>query len=182
MSRTALILIDWQRGFDQHEAWGGNRNNPDAETNALSILDAFREASQPVYHCVHDSMEPSSLLRLDKPGGKLLPGFDPRPDEALIVKHVNSCFIETDLQARLREDDVSKLVICGLTTNHCVSTTTRMAGNLGFAVTLIGDACATFDRRASDGQVYPAQAVHEISLASLHDEFCDVQMTAEYLG
>ena len=181
MAKSALILIDWQHGFDQHDVWGGNRNNPDAERNALALLDHARSNAQAVFNCVHDSLDPNSLLRLDKPGGKLLPGFATRAGEAMVVKQVNSCFIGTDLEARLRKKRISKLVICGLTTNHCVSTTTRMAGNLGFDVTLIGDACATFDRTSNDGQIYSAQSVHEISLASLHNEFCTVQTTAEYL-
>lgn len=179
MSRDALIMIDWQQGFENHEYWGGNRNNPNAETNALALLDYWRGQKRPIFHCIHDSQNPESLLRRDKPGGLLISGFEPMNDEPLITKNVNSCFIGTDLETRLRTANIKSLVICGLTTNHCVSTTTRMAANLGFDVNLVGDACATFDRQGADGKVYSAQLVHEISLANIHNEFCVVTNTKD---
>ncbi len=176
---AALIMIDWQQGFDDHAYWGGNRNNPDAEANALALLGHWRSQKHPVFHCIHDSRDPDSLLRLEKTGGRLIAGFEPQDGEPLIVKHVNSCFIGTDLEARLHAANITDLVICGLTTNHCVSTTTRMAGNLGFNVKLVGDACATFDRRGADGMLYEAQLVHDISLANIHNEFCVVTNTED---
>ena len=182
MKKEALILIDWQQGFSEHDYWGGNRNNPDAEANALAILNRWRDQDLPIFHCIHDSQDPNSLLRLDKPGGQLISGFEPKNDEPLIVKNVNSCFIGTDLESQLRKAQVNDLLICGLTTNHCVSTTTRMAGNLGFRVCLVGDACATFDRIGTDGTNYPAELVHEISLANIHNEFCVVADTDRVLN
>lgn len=181
MSEAALILVDWQRGFDDYAYWGGNRNNPEAEENALSLLAHWREKSRPVFNCVHNSQDPDSPLRLDKVSGRLMKGFEPRVGEVQIVKSVNSCFIGTDLETLIRAKNINALVICGLTTNHCVSTTTRMAGNLGFDVTLVGDACATFDRFGEDGKLYPADLVHEISLANIHTEFCTVKNTQDVL-
>lgn len=180
-TNTALIMIDWQQGFDNHEYWGGNRNNPNAEDNALALLEEWRSSSRTIFNCVHNSLDPESLLRLDKPGGKLISGFEPRENETFLAKRVNSCFIGTDLEHLLRRANITELLICGLTTNHCVSTTVRMAGNLGFSVELAGDACATFDRTSADGVVYSAQTVHDISLANIHNEFCTVRNTAELL-
>lgn len=182
MSGSALILVDWQRGFDDHAYWGGNRNNPGAEEHALSLLAHWRDKSLPIFNCVHDSQDSDSLLRLEKDSGRFMKGFEPRTGEPLIVKNVNSCFIGTDLEAQLRRQNIQKLVICGLTTNHCVSTTTRMAGNLGFDVTLVCDACATFDRFGEDGRLYPAELIHEISLANIHHEFCTVKNTKNLLS
>lgn len=39
--RPALILIDIQKGFDNLEYWGGQRNNPDAENNAGELLEVW---------------------------------------------------------------------------------------------------------------------------------------------
>ncbi len=181
IENSALILIDWQIGFDQHAYWGGNRNNPDAEDNALSLLRHWREHKRPIFHCIHHSQDPNSLLRREKPSGKLKPGFEPQANEPLIVKHVNSCFIGTDLHDQLQANHIEKLVICGLTTNHCVSTTVRMAGNLGYDVYLTGDACATFDRSDIDGNIIPADLIHQISLANIHGEFCKVVSTAKII-
>jgi nicotinamidase-related amidase len=57
-----------------------------------------------------------------------------------------------------------------------------MAGNLGFAVTLVGDATATFERRGPDGTHYSADLMHHAALASLHDEFATVRSAREVLA
>lgn len=178
---TALIFIDWQQAFLDKQFWGGNRNNLDAEEKALSLLSSWRSVGAPVFHCFHDSQSVDSPLRRDKAGGAAMAGFEPIDSESIIVKTVNSAFIHTDLETRLRDADIQDLVICGLTTNHCVSTTTRMAGNLGFTCQLVEDACATFDRKGADGTVYPAKIVHEVSVANLHGEFCTVTQTEHVL-
>ena len=98
-----------------------------------------------------------------------------------VVKHVNSGFIGTNLEALLRNLGGTDLTVAGLTTNHCVSTTVRMAGNLGFHVNLVGDACATFGRHHANGAFYNAQTMHDTALASLHGEFCTVATTDAFL-
>ena len=177
----ALIMIDWQDGFDQWEFWGGNRNNPDAEENARKLLDHWRQNDMPVIYVSHHSLRPESPLRMDGPGGRIKQILAPREGEIQLTKRMNSGFIGTDLDGCLRRAGIHQLVICGLTTNHCVSTTTRMAGNMGFDVNLVGDACATFDRKGPDGQAFSAQIIHDTALASLHEEFCQVVTTQKLL-
>ena len=69
-------------------------------------------------------------------------------------KTVNSAFIGTSLEQRLRNLAVPGVVLCGLTTDHCVSTVIRMSANLGFDTWLVADACAAFDRVCADGTRY----------------------------
>lgn len=171
---TALIIIDVQKGFNDEEYWGGNRNNKDAETKIAQILKQWRALQLPVFHIVHGSSEPQSKLHPSHPGFEIKDEAKPIDGEPVIVKNVNSAFIGTDLKERLDDLKINTLVIVGLTTNHCVSTTTRMAGNFGFDVYLISDATATFDRIGINGEKYDSELVHQISLASLHNEFAHV--------
>lgn len=169
---SALVLIDIQVGFAD-PAWG-ERNNPDAEAVAGRLLEVWRERRWPVVHVQHDSEEPGSPLTPGTPGHAHHPAVGPRGDEPVVHKTVNSAFIGTDLEHRLRHARVPGIVLAGLTTDHCVSTTARMSANLGFDTWLVADACATFGRRGADGRDYPAQLVHDVALASLHDEFVTV--------
>jgi nicotinamidase-related amidase len=177
---AALILIDIQQGFDDAKHWG-LRNNPGAEANAAQLLKAWRASGRPLFHVQHRSTSPRSPLRPGQPGCELKPEVRPLADEPVIGKQVNSAFIGTDLEARLRALDISTLVIAGLTTAHCVSTTTRMAGNLGFRAFLAADACATHAQTGYDGRAYDAETVHALALASLHGEFAQVTDTADIL-
>ena len=177
---TALILIDVQQGFDD-PAWG-TRNNPDAETNMARLLTAWRESGRPVIHVQHHSRRAESPLHPDSPGSAIKALVQPRVGEPLIIKDVNSAFIGTDLEQQLREAGISMLVIVGLTTMHCVSTTARMAGNLGFQTIVVSDATAAFDRTGYDGTHFPAQTVHAVALAELHGEFATVIDTDSVLA
>jgi nicotinamidase-related amidase len=95
---------------------------------------------------------------------------------------VNSAFIGTGLEAYLRERGITALVIAGFTTNHCVNTTTRMSGNLGFQTTVVADACATFDFHDVDGSTIPAETMHRFGLVELRGEFAEVRTTDEVLS
>ncbi len=176
---TALLLIDVQQAFDD-PSWGP-RNNPGAEAAIARLLAAFRGKGLPVIHVKHDSVEPTSTLRPDRPGNAFKPEARPLPGEPLFSKSVNSAFIGTGLEAHLRARGITGLVIGGITTNHCVSTSTRMAGNLGFDTTLVSDACATFDFRDDQG-VIPAETMHRIGLAELRGEFAAIRTADEVIA
>lgn len=177
----ALLLIDIQQAFNDLAHWGGERNNPDAEANAARLLAYWREHHLPVFHVQHNSTTPGSPLAPGQPGNAFKPEVAPLPGETIIPKNVNSAFIGTDLEQQLREQGLTTLVIAGLTTDHCVSTTTRMAGNLGFRVYLVGNACATFNKKGPNGEEFSADLIHQTALASLHDEFGAIVTTAGIL-
>lgn len=180
MIRSVLLLIDVQKGFDDPR-WG-ERNNPEAESNIASLLEAWRKQGAPIVHVRHCSVSPQSPLHPENPGNAFKDIALPAEGEPEFTKTVNSAFIGTGLEDYLRQHGLDSLVIAGLTTDHCVSTSTRMAGNLGFNVTLVGDATATFERESVEGENISAEDMHRINLASLHDEFCTVKNTQQLLN
>ncbi len=162
---TALLLVDVQQGFDD-PAWG-KRNNPGAEEKIAELVGAWREAHRPVVHIMHDSRSETSLLHPQSYGNALKPEIAPLPGEPLYHKSVNSSFIGTTLESDLRNDNTEALVIVGLTTKHCVSTTARMAGDLGFQTYVVSDATATFERAGLDDRMRPAAEVHASASSDL---------------
>jgi nicotinamidase-related amidase len=178
----ALIVVDVQRAFDEWEAAGKRRNNPDAVARIVELLTAFRDRRAPIFHIRHQGTRPGSSFL---PGGTGYPVKDEAREidgEPVIVKRVNSAFIGTDLESRLRAAGIDALVICGATTNHCVETTTRMAGNLGFDTRLVRDATWTFDRVGPDGDVHSAEAIHAMTLANLNGEFARIVLASEVIA
>lgn len=173
--KPALILIDIQKGFDNIPYWGSERNNPNAEFNAAILLTHWRACNLPVFHVQHCSVNPKSPLHELNAGNKFKDIVMPCEGEVVVKKNVNSAFIQTPLSKLL--DQIQKVVIAGLTTDHCVSTTTRMAGNLGYKTYVVSDATATFNKIGVNGQNYPAALMHETALASLHNEFATVITT-----
>ncbi len=159
---AVLLIIDVQKGLDE-PTWG-NRNNPKAEENIVRLLTAWRQTNRPIFHVQHLSLSPNSPLRATHPGNAIKDAVKPQNGELLFQKHVNSAFIGTELEQQLRERGYDTLVIVGLTTPHCVSTTTRMAGNLGFRTFIVSDATAAFDIVGHDGRQYTAEEIHAVSL------------------
>ncbi|MBC3872172.1 cysteine hydrolase family protein [Undibacterium flavidum] len=177
---TALLLVDVQQAFD-HPSWGA-RNNPQAEQNIASLLGHWRARQMPVIHIRHFSVHAASTLHPSHLGVAYKTEAMPITGEKEFTKSVNSALIGTGLEDYLHQQKIDRLVIVGISTDHCVSTTTRMAGNLGFTTYLVSDACATFDRRRADGKLFLAEDIHQIHLCSLDGEFCTVRTTAEILS
>ena len=181
-STAALIIVDVQRAFDEWEAAGKRRNNPDAVARIADLLDAFRTQRAPIFHIRHEGTKASSSFLPGSPGFAVKEEARERDGEPVIVKRVNSAFIGTDLESRLRGAGIDTLVICGATTNHCVETTTRMAANLGFDTRLVRDATWTFDRIGPDGDAHSAEEIHAMTLSNLNGEFARIVTTAEVVA
>lgn len=177
----ALILIDIQNGFDD-PIWG-LRNNPNAEEQAAKLLDFARQHSWMIVHIRHISKEKASPL--SGQGACIKDIVAPLSGEYVLEKSVNSAFIGTNLEHILHENNVQTVTICGFTTPHCVSTTTRMAANLGFTVTLAHDACAAFSSNAdsswSNASAMSPQEIHANALHHLHNEFASVRSVRDII-
>ncbi|HBV15031.1 cysteine hydrolase family protein [Chryseobacterium carnipullorum] len=180
--KPALLLIDIQKGFLDEIYWGGNRNNKTAEEISGKLLEKWRALKLPVFHIRHSSLNPDSKLYETHTGFEFNDHVLPKNNEPVITKQVNSAFIGTDLKEQLDQQDIHTLVIVGITTNHCVSTTTRMAGNFGYETYVISDATATFDRIGIHGEKYDSELIHLTSLANLNNEFATVWASEKLLN
>lgn len=177
---TTLLVIDVQNGFTD-PVWG-QRNNPEAETNIARLLADWRREERPVRHVLHASRSPAGHFRVGAPGHEPKSEATPLAGEPVHRKEVNSAFIGTTLEQDLRTAGSEALVVVGLTTNHCVSTTVRMASNLGFTTFVVEDATASFDRVGLDGAMRPAAEVHAAALSDLSEEFATIISTQAVLS
>jgi nicotinamidase-related amidase len=178
---SVLLLIDIQRGMDFVDYYGGERNNPYAEENAAKILRHWRTKAWPIYHIRHSSQLKDSPLHASHEGFAFKPETAPVAGEPIITKDVNSCFIGTDLFSQLKSKGYQSVIMVGLTTNHCISTSARMGANLGLDITVISDATAAFRQVGAYGEVFSADTVHRVSLANLNNEFAKVISTDELI-
>jgi nicotinamidase-related amidase len=182
LARATLMIIDVQRAIDApYHATHGPRNNPDAEANIALLLSTWRRESRPILHIRHDSTSPTSAYRPGQEGNHFKTEVAPLTGETVIPKRTNSAFIGTDLERSLRAAQLDTLVITGVSTNNSVEATVRMAGNLGFHVYLVNDACFTFARPDFRGRMRSAEEVHSMSLANLDGEYCTVVNTSQML-
>ncbi len=172
---TALLLVDVQEGVNDVKYYGGpsgKRNNYNAEENMRCLLTEWRRLGKQVAFTRHNSRELNSPLKLSLETGKQIEGLDIHESDIVVDKDVNSGFIGTSLEVELRRSGIDRLVVMGFYTNYCIETTVRMAGNLGFDTYLVHDACAAINTLGHDGTYYDADLVHNMSIASLHGEFC----------
>ena len=182
-SSAALVVVDVQRAFDETDYWSptGRRDNPGCEANVARLIAAWRAAGAPIVFVRHDSTEPESPLRPGHPGNAFKDVVTGEPD-LLVVKGVNSAFYgQPDLHGWLRGRGLGAFALCGIQTNHCVETTARMGGNLGYDVSFVLDACHTFDRAGPDGVVMAAEDLARATATSLHGEFATVVRTDDLM-
>lgn len=141
----ALVVIDMQRGFDDLAFWGPTAN-PECEANVAALIQRWTSEGESIVVVRHDSLSAGSPLHPSAPGHALVDAVAAVDPDVLVTKNVNSAFYgDPDLHAWLGERGIRDLVICGIQTNMCVETTARMAGNLGYDVTVALDATRTFD-------------------------------------
>lgn len=177
LDRAVLLPIDMQQAFDA-QPWP-RRWNEKVDANGLALLDAWREAGRPIIHVRHDSIQPGSTLAPGTPGNAFRPGFEPLGDEPLVTKSVNSAFIGTDLDLRLKRLRARHVVAFGISTDMCVSTTVRTGSNMGWDMVLVPDACDCFDLPDGQGGAIPAEDVQRAHVATLGFEFARILSTAK---
>ena len=181
---TALLLVDVQKGINDTNYYGGpngRRNNLNAETNIITVLEKWRKSERKVAFTKHNSREKGSPLKINIESGQQLEGMDPMDNDIVVIKDVNSGFIGTSLELDLRRAGIQRLVVLGFFTNVCIETTVRMSGNLGFDTYLVHDACAAMNCIGHDKSDFDPDLVHNMAIGNLHGEFCTAINTDDAL-
>ncbi|MEY2815572.1 MAG: hypothetical protein RJA78_148 [Actinomycetota bacterium] len=180
LNKRALIVIDVQKGFAEHDV-RGERNNPNCEANVVKLIEAWRASKHPVVFVKHNSKSPTSVLRPNQPGNDFKDMITGEPD-LLVTKSVNSAFYGTpDLYQWLKANDIDSVAICGIQTNMCCETTARMAGNLGLDTWFVLDATHTFAKEFN-GKKISAQELAQTTAVNLSGEFAEILSTNEAIS
>ncbi len=169
---AVLLIVDMQQAIDDPQ-WGP-RNNPGAERAIAALIAAWRAEALPIVHIRHDSVEPGSPYRPERPGAAFKAEARPREGETVIGKSAHSAFVGTALEETLDALGATTLVVCGALTHNSVEATARHAADLGYRVFVVADACWAVDVVDLSGRRWPAEAVHALSLAILDGEYAEV--------
>lgn len=172
---VVLMIIDMQKGGRDPAL--GTCGQPQAETRAGELLDHWRDQGLPVIHIRHDDMNPDSPYAPGSPGHAFMDEVAPLPHEEVVEKRTTNAFVGTDLMQVLEGYGSTQIVVCGVHLEHCVGTTARMAGNLGFTVFLASDATAALSKTSKDGRQWTADEVHALTLAVLDGDYVKVSDT-----
>ena len=173
MPDTALLIIDIQNDYFP----GGKMELEGSDTaaqKASKVLEKFRREGAPVFHVRHLSVRPGSTFFIPGTGGAdIHAAVQPKAGETVIEKNFPNSFRDTALKEKLEAAGVKNLVVAGMMTHMCVDASVRHAADLGYKITLLGDACAT-RAQSFGGENVPARQVHAAFLASLNGFYAKV--------
>jgi nicotinamidase-related amidase len=166
-NKTALVIIDIQNDYFP----GGTMelaSADDTAAKAASVLSYFRKKEMPVIHVQHISLQEGATFFLpNTEGAEIHKSMTPLKTEKVITKNFPNSFRDTKLLDYLKENNISKLILCGMMTDVCVDSTTRAAMDYGFENTIITDAVTT-KTREFNGKVLLAEQVTESYLSGLN--------------
>src|SRR5687768_16664899 len=178
MADTALVVIDIQNDYFP----GGAMELEGAEAaggKAGTALAHFRSKNLPIIHVRHLSVRPGATFFLPGTrGAEIHASVQPAAGETVIEKNFPNSFRSTSLRETLESYGIKNLVVAGMMTHMCVDASVRHAADLGYKVTLLGDACAT-RAQSYGGEKVPAKQVHAAFLAALNGFYAKVIPTHE---
>lgn len=174
---VALIIVDMQKGMANADP----RNNPNAEEHIAQLLDHWRERGQAIVHVRHLSRTPGSPFWPGQSGAEFQERLAPQKSEHVVDKHVTDAFAQSGLERWLHQRGIRSLVFVGVSTNMSVEASVRSAACLGFACTVVADACYTYDRPDIDGKPRSAEDIHRVALANMNGEYARVLLSADLL-
>lgn len=181
MSKRALILIDVQNDYFAGGKWPLDGMQA-AATNAARVLAAARAAGDLVVHVRHEfEGSDAPFFAPGSTGANIHPQVQPLAGEALVLKHRVNAFLGTDLKAQLDAAGIGQITLVGAMSHMCIDAAARASADLGYATTVIHDACATHAQEFA-GQKIAAAQVHAAYMAALAFAYATVVSTEEYLA
>jgi nicotinamidase-related amidase len=176
LQEATILLIDLQEEY---------RSGPLALSGveaaigrAADVLARGRAAGARIVHVAHAGAAGATFDR-SAPRGQIVAPLAPLAGEPVVEKTLPCSFTRTNLADVLDLGGRRPLVVMGAMTHMCVSSTVRAASELGYLVTVVGDACATRDLPLAGGDVVPAADIHRAELAALGDRFARVVEAAD---
>src|SRR5262245_21701398 len=183
---TALLVVDPYNDFISEGGKLWNRVRAVAEANDCvphmsQVLNAARQAGLRVFYALHRRYRPGDyetwkyMAPVQKAawshktfehgtwGGEIRSEFAPQPGEIVALEHWGSSgFANTDLDVQLKRHGIHQLIVIGLIAHTCVEATVRFAAELGYEVTVVRDATASY----SDEEMHAALDVNLPNYAS----------------
>ncbi len=138
-----LILIDFEEEWRDKtsEYFLGNLN--DTINSARKLLMAFRDAKKEVIFTRHVEPDSSNAFKDLTKNTEIVHELIVEDGDKVITKNKISPFYRTDLDAYLKEKDISHIYVCGIMTNLCVRSTVSDAYDRDLEITVVKDACAS---------------------------------------
>lgn len=130
-SITAMLVIDAQNVI-LRDCF----NRDQKVRNMAKAIDYCRQKQTPVLWIQHSDAD----IKAGSPDWQIVPELRPVPGEPLINKHYRSSFVDTNLHETLQKIEVGHLIIARAESNNCIRHTIHSALDLGYDVTLLGDA------------------------------------------
>lgn len=181
MVKRALILVDIQNDYFPGGAWPVEGMEA-AAAKAAVVLQAARRAGELAVHVRHEATSAEApFFRPGSEGSEINAAVVPAEGEAVLVKHRPNSFLNTGLEVVLREAGIEAVTVCGAMSQMCVDATARAAADLGFAVTVVADACGA-RAMSFDGVEVPAPQVHAAFMAALGSSYARVVAVEAYLA
>ena len=181
MSKSALILVDIQNDYFEGGKWPVDKMQH-VSSNAARLLDHARSTGQMIVHVRHEFLsDDAPFFRPGTPGSEIHASVAPKEGESVILKHTPNSFHQTGLHAELQAKGITDLVICGAMSQMCIDATVRAASDLGFAVTVVEDACGAKEQ-TFNGMEVPAPLVHAAIMAPLSGTYARVIGSKAYFS
>jgi nicotinamidase-related amidase len=149
----ALLLVDVLKDFLHEDGERLLESYRERHGALVAVVEAARGAGEPVIYANDNAgsweSDAPALVRhvvADGKGGDLVVAIAPQDGDTVVLKPGYSAFDETPLASLLREGlGIEELAVAGTATEMCVFQTVQDALRLGFAVSVLADACATVE-------------------------------------